>query len=537
MRLSKLPHAVIGGFLACTLVAVAGGVETGGGAWTSLTELEARGKQVYTSATSPSGGEITAYIPASSMEVPGEAMPCVNCHGADGRGRPESDVVPTDITWKELTKPYSIQLPGGRERPPYDEGALRTAIVRGMDPAGKRLAPTMPMYRMPEGDLDALVAYLKRMGAEPDPGVTDSALRLGTILPREGRFGGMGLAMESMLKACLTEVNRQGGIYNRRLELEVVELGDSPEAALGNLRRWLEGGDVFALVAPFIVGVDRKLARWAGSIDLPVVGPFTLFPLPAESMNHSVFYLFSGLGDQARAFLDFASGGTGIAVGGLTLAAPEDELPAEDIEAVVGHARRRGIQPLEVLRYPAGGLPYELKVREWQGKGVTLVLFYGSREELATLLEEGAARGWRPSVFLSGSQVTQEVFQLAAAHPNPLYLSYPMLPLDQTPAGSREIGRLMEAHGLRPVHFHAQLTAYCAVKILLEGLKSAGREVTRQGLINHLEKLYEFETGLTPRLTYGPNRRIGAWGAHIVRVDPHRKELTPVSGWITPSGR
>lgn len=47
-----------------------------------------------------------------------------------------------------------------------------------------------------------------------------------------------------------------------------------------------------------------------------------------------------------------------------------------------------------------------------------------------------------------------------------------------------------------------------------------------------LEGLYEFETGLSPPVTYGPNRRIGALGASILAVDLEKKTLLPVSDWI-----
>jgi hypothetical protein len=66
----------------------------------------------------------------------------------------------------------------------------------------------------------------------------------------------------------------------------------------------------------------------------------------------------------------------------------------------------------------------------------------------------------------------------------------------------------------------------------VEGLKRTGGELSREKFIGSLEKLYEFQTGLTPRLTYGPNRRIGALGSHIVTVDLEKKDFTPVGGWI-----
>lgn len=501
-----------------------------------LTELEARGKHVYSVTSSASGGEITVLVPVSSMEMPGEAMPCVNCHGADGLGRPESDVLPTNITWRELAKPYPVRLPGGRERPPYDEDALKAAITRGVDPAGRPLAPTMPVYRMPDEDLTALIAYLKRLGVEREAGVTDSVIRLGTLLPSRGRFGGLGQAMEAMLRACLSEINRQGGIYSRTLELEVIEVGDSPQSGLEALKRRVEGGTVFALLAPFVVGVDREMAEWANVSDLPVVGPYTLFPLPTESMNRSVFYLFSGLRDQARAFLDYASGQRDWGARRAALIAPEEGLPSEDLDSIRSHARRLGFDPFEIIRYAAGRLSQDQRAMELKTKDIQLVLFYGSRDELEALLAEGERRQWRPRVFLSGSQGGLELFRTAAAFSNPLFLAYPMLPSDQTRAGSEAISRLMDGYQLPRVHLNAQLTAFCAARVLLEGIKSTGRDLTRRGFITSLEKLYELDTGLTPKLSYGPNRRTGALGAYIVHVSAEMGELIPVGGWITPSG-
>jgi len=79
------------------------------------------------------------------------------------------------------------------------------------------------------------------------------------------------------------------------------------------------------------------------------------------------------------------------------------------------------------------------------------------------------------------------------------------------------------------------LAAFSSAKILVEGLKQAGRDLSREKLIVVLEGLYEYQTGLTPPITYGPNRRVGALGAYIVSIDLKAKRFVPVSNWIEPS--
>jgi mono/diheme cytochrome c family protein len=129
-----------------------------------LTPQEERGQQIYLQGTASSGQEIIALIGDEGLEVPASTMPCVVCHGRDGRGRPaEGGVVPSDITWKSLTKPDGVTHESGRKHPPYTEKLLKRAIGMGTDPAGNALHMAMPRYRMAPEDMDELIAYLKRL--------------------------------------------------------------------------------------------------------------------------------------------------------------------------------------------------------------------------------------------------------------------------------------------------------------------------------------------------------------------------------------
>ncbi len=91
---------------------------------------------------------------------------------------------------------------------------------------------------------------------------------------------------------------------------------------------------------------------------------------------------------------------------------------------------------------------------------------------------------------------------------------------------------LAEKYRLPVGYQAAQLSALCAAKVLVEGLKLSGKEVSREKLITTLEGFYNFETGLAPPLTFGPNRRVGALGAYIVSIDLEKKEFKPASNWV-----
>ena len=69
-----------------------------------LDDSQRRGRAIYVSGASPDGAPITAMIGPSRDGVPASILTCVNCHGRDGRGRPEGGLDPPNVTWTTLAR-------------------------------------------------------------------------------------------------------------------------------------------------------------------------------------------------------------------------------------------------------------------------------------------------------------------------------------------------------------------------------------------------------------------------------------------------
>jgi ABC-type branched-subunit amino acid transport system substrate-binding protein len=150
----------------------------------------------------------------------------------------------------------------------------------------------------------------------------------------------------------------------------------------------------------------------------------------------------------------------------------------------------------------------------------------------SALLHEANRVGWRPQVLIPGLVAGAEVFDFPRGADRQVLLAFPTLPSDAAPAGLHEYIELAKNHDL-PVEFPiAQLASLSSAKILVEGLKRAGSELSREGLLAALENLRDFDTQMTPPVTYGPNRRVGIRGAHIVSLDPAGRRFLPVSDWV-----
>ena len=497
-----------------------------------LSPREKAGRRLFRKMESQAGARITAYVGKESMQAPGGVFPCVNCHDLGGRGKIEAGVAAPDITWTELTKPYGASFEGGRRRPAYTEESLRRAIAEGVDPGGNRLDPVMPRYRMTEQDMAFLVAFLRRLGTETEPGLTRDAILVGTLLPSGGPLAGPGESMRRVLAAYFGEVNEGGGVYGRRIELVVGGYGGPGEAVLAAARGLVREREVFALVSGFTIGADREVAALSEEEEVPLVGPYTLVAQETLTLNRYSFYLYSGLEQQAAAFLAWAGRELVPRPGRVAIVHEEGRIPGETLTFLEERAGRAGFGTVDRIPLREGeGDPRKLfgpSREEMPG----VVLFLGPWEEARRLFAYAAQTGWAPHLFLPGSRVGKDVFDLPGGFRGTLHLSYPTRPSDAAGPGGRELGNLQGRHGIPRDHLTAQVAAYAAARVLTEALKTAGKELDRETLILRLEKIYRFDTGVTPPVTFGPNRRVGALGAHLVRVDPEGRTFVPEGGFV-----
>jgi ABC-type branched-subunit amino acid transport system substrate-binding protein len=497
-----------------------------------LTPLEEAGKKVFFEGASPSGKPLRAQIGLQGIDVEGSTVPCANCHGADGLGRAEGAVKPPSITWAELTKAYGHRHDNGRSHAAYTEQSLADTLASGRDPAGNRLDVAMPRYLMAHDDIAALVAYLRRIESDVDPGVSPHRLRIGTFLPTTGPLAELGQAMHAMLQSQVGALNAKGGVFGRQLELVSAEYSDDRAAGLKTAERLFKHEQVFAVVSPLTSGIERELAQLAESARVPVVGPFTLRTQPGTDINRYTFFVLPGLADQVRVLAEFATRQLKLADPAVAVVHPNDDDMRPVADAAVAALRQRGWQRSLAVHYPSGRLPARELVAKLQQSGVQVVLFLGTDAELEQLGPHIRDALWTPYLLAPGVRVARAAATLPATLGNRIYLAYPTVPADITRDGADALDAVRRSAGVPARHQPAQVSAYASLRVLEEGLKRAGRDLSRAKLVNALENLFSFETMVTPALSYGPSRRVGAMGGYVVAVDPRSRSFKPVGGYV-----
>jgi cytochrome oxidase Cu insertion factor (SCO1/SenC/PrrC family)/mono/diheme cytochrome c family protein len=433
-----------------------------------LTDAEKRGRHLYRQGESLSARPVTALV-GGNAEIAASALACGSCHGVEGRGVPEGSVEPADIRAASLA---NYLVTPARRRPRYDDALLARALREGHDSGDQPLSPVMPRYRLDDRDLADLIAYLRRLGNEPQPGLADDQLTVATVLS-----GANGELTRKVLDAYFADVNAQGGVHGRSLKLRSTV------------------DDAFAILC---ASPSPELQALVDEERIPL-----LTPLPFQS-GPSSFFLFSDLASQTVALAKHAGAGP------RSVYILHDDSDAA--RAAAAALEERASSQKWTVRKSLGA----------QKSDDDLLFLIGV--DPADAMRRLDELRWHPRVFIAGAP-------LAGLPPyaNEVALAAPTLPGDLTAEGRRELEVFASRHGLPDTHHAAQIAAYSAAKVFVEALKRAGRDLTREKLITTLETFYQYPTGLTRPVTYARNRHVGARGAFIVRIDG---DAFVPGGWV-----
>jgi ABC-type branched-subunit amino acid transport system substrate-binding protein len=485
-----------------------------------------RGKEIYTYGTGFGGVPVYALVGDGGVKMPAAVLRCANCHGPDGRGRPEGGIYPSNIRWTELSKPYVMTTGSGRQRPPYSESLTIRAITMGIDSGGNRLNVAMPKYQLTMEQADDLVAYLKAIENNLDPGLTDQSIKIGVILPPEETFSGMHRALRETLLAVFQKINDAGGLYGRKILCEFETAPQNSRAE--SFQKFIQNQQPFALVESFIAGNESAINSCLEENRVPLIGAISLFPGVDPPINRYAFYLLSGVQGQSEALARFVAGNLGIKSARSVVLYDEGEGWLATLDRIGKTAEMIGWER-----------PQALKVREVKDWSLLLrdgridaVFWLAPGEYLGGFFSGAAAAQVFPLVLAPSAFVGPEIYQAPRQFSGRLFLSFPMLPSDQTRQGEMEYLELARTGGFSQGDFAERRAALSAAKLLIYSLQKAGREVTREKIVEILGNLYHFETGQTPALTFTPNRRVGATGAHVIGIDLEKKQLLLPSRWI-----
>lgn len=289
------------------------------------------------------------------------------------------------------------------------------------------------------------------------------------------------------------------------------------------MKQLIDDNHVFAIVSGLTAGAEDGVAALSREREVPFIGPSTLLPERTLPLNRYVFYLLAGLKEQARSLVNFAAKKSDVQKARVAIISPDTEFSRGIAASVEDQAKKFGWTAV----HSAGN------VAELKATGIDTVFLLDSGADAAEFFKAADAADWTPSVYMLGTLVGKTAPELIPAKlKDRVFFAFPTVPADVSAAGVAEYSGLLQRNKLSSTHAAPQASAIAAAKILVHALELCGKDLTRERLVTTLEGLYEYDTGLMPKVTFGPNRRIGVLGAYVVTIDPDKKIFPSTAEWV-----
>jgi ABC-type branched-subunit amino acid transport system substrate-binding protein len=376
-----------------------------------------------------------------------------------------------------------------------------------------------------------LVASCVATQAQNTVGVDKAQITIGSCSALDGPARFLGLQTIVGATAYLDIINSKGGVNGRKIQLLAFDDGYEPARADACFKRLLKE-DVFA--AGFFVGTPTaaKYVPLAEENKLPVVGLFTGAQLLYAPLKHYVMNVRASYYDETREQVD--SLWNTLKIHKIGIIYQDDAFGSAVLEGLELGLKKYHATPVGMGTFPRNTLEVDKGMAAVRAANPEAVLLVGPYAPVAQIVKKAHAMGWRP-LFLTVSFVGTEKFIAEAGKDAEGTVITQVVP-PYTRTDFPTIALYREA--LRKYYPNEQpsfvsLEAFVDAMVLVEGLKRAGSNPTREKLISALESIDGKDVGLGPRLLlkYSPNRHKGFDQIYTTVVQNGKPEI--VDDWST----
>jgi branched-chain amino acid transport system substrate-binding protein len=339
----------------------------------------------------------------------------------------------------------------------------------------------------------ALLMALPWSAARAEPGVTPTTIVIGQSVSLSGPTGTLGQEMQAGALAYFNHVNKHGGVNGRAIVLKTLDDAYEVDKTVANVKTLIEKENVFLLFGLRGTAHTNAAAKIFTPAQVPLFGTFSGAQSLREPFNRYIFHVRSSYGDETDAVFKqlaelklnrigvfYQNDGYGkegkaaaeaavkkydLAISAVGTVEPN----SSDVTAAVAAIAK--IQPQAIVMYASykASAEFVRAMRKSQLYAQYMNLSIVGTTALAKELGNDAR----------GIGVSQVV-------PFPWNTGIPIV---------KEYQAVMKEETGKSDYSFLTLESYLYARVLVEGLKRAGHDLTREKLMTALETMHDVDFG------------------------------------------
>ena len=330
--------------------------------------------------------------------------------------------------------------------------------------------------------------------ASADAGISDHKIVLGQSAAFSGPAAQLGIQLHAGAKTYFDQVNAQGGVFGRKIE--IIKLDDKYEAdlATANTKKLIEVDEVFALFGYVGTPTSNAALPIFSQAKVPFFAPFTGAQSLREPFNKQIFNIRASYFDETEHLVDrlVKTGLKNIAV-----FYQNDAYGKAGLAGVERALKKLNVPMLETATVERNSTDVAKAVEKILPKRPDVIIQISAYTSCSAYIKEMRKAGYTGqfyNVSFVGSKALADTLGaegpgvvISQVVPFPWHLATPIV---------AEYTKAMHKAGIQDLNF-SSLEGFIAAKVFVEGLKRAGKNLSRDRLISALETINigNYDTG------------------------------------------
>ena len=342
--------------------------------------------------------------------------------------------------------------------------------------------------------------------ARAENGVTPNRILLGQAAVLSGPAAQLGIQMRNGITAYFNHVNETGGVHGRKLELVSEDDRYEPSVAPAASKKLIEQHKVFALLG--YVGTPTGVAHLPVTTQakVPLVGMFTGAEALRAPLNRYVFHVRASYNDETEKIVEqvVSTGGKKIAV-----------FYQND---AYGEAGRKGTEAAltkRAMKIHSNGtverntLKVEQAVKTINSSEPDAIVMVGAYAACAEFIKQMKKAGSGATFYNVSFVGSTALAGALGAEGSGVAISQVVpFPWGTAVPVVKEYQQLAAKSGFNDFNFSA-MEGFLTAKVMVEGLRRAGKNPTREGLVDALERMQDVDLGGF-YVSYSPKSHAGS---------------------------
>lgn len=316
---------------------------------------------------------------------------------------------------------------------------------------------------------------------------TSSKIILGQSAPFSGPAAQLGIQFHQGAKVWFDQLNAQGGVAGKSIELRKMDDGYEPERCVANTRKMIEE-DVFALFG--YIGTPTSLAALplTTKAQIPFIAPFTGAMALREPFNRYVFHLRASYNDETALIVKQL---TNLGLKKIAVFYQNDAYGKAGLDGVNLALAELGLKPVAQATVERNSVDVNAAVKTLVAAAPDAVVQVSAYKASAAFIRAARKAGYGGTFYnvsFVGTQALADELGKEAAGvvvsqvvPSPYSAARPI---------TREFVEAVKKAGGDAQINHSSMEGYLAAKLVTEGLKRTGAKgMSREGLIHGIESI------------------------------------------------